>query len=84
MNDQPGPGAGGIIAGIFVCLFGVCLLLLGGGCTILFLSESSGLGAGGAVQAMPLFLISLAVLAAGVGLIWLGIKLMTGGFNKPR
>ena len=83
MNDQPGPGAGGIIAGIFVILFGLCLALLGGGCTILFIASVPGFGSSGGVEAMPLLLLSVVVLAAGLGLIWLGIKLMTGGFNKP-
>ena len=85
MSDDGGPGTGNVVAGIFLILFGLCLALLGGGCTLLMLSlvTSSG-GGGGAGEAAPLILISAAVLGAGIVLIWVGIKLMTGGFNKPR
>ena len=81
MSDQGGPDAGGVIAGIFIILFGLCLTLLGGGCTVMFLSEvgSSPYGSGGM---WLLFLLSVIVLGAGIALIWLGIKLMTGGFRK--
>ena len=83
MSDNPGPDAGGVIAGIFVILFGLCLTLLGGGCTALFLSSVFDTTAPGvAYEVLPLFLIALITLGAGIALIWLGIKLMTGGFRK--
>ena len=83
MNDQKGPDAGGIVAGIFLVLFGLCVTLLGGACTtsiLLSLPMISG-GVGG-YEWIPLFLISLVTLGAGIALIWLGVKLMTGGFRK--
>lgn len=80
MNDRPGPGAGNIIAGIFLILFGLCLTLLGGGCTLLWISEM-GPSYGG-TEALPLLLVSIAILGAGVVLIWVGAKLMRGGFNR--
>lgn len=80
MNDRKGPDAGSIVAGIFLLLFGLCITLLGGGCTIMFLG--SGMGGGGYYEATPFFLFSLVTLGAGLALIWLGVKLMTGGFNK--
>ena len=83
MSDESGPGAGNVIAGIFLILFGLCLALLGGGCTLLMLSLITSSSGGGSDTA-PLVLISLAVLGAGIAMIWVGIKLMTGGFNKPR
>jgi hypothetical protein len=55
--------------------------LLGGGCTALFLSELGGSGMTG--DMVPFFFIALIMLGAGIALIWLGIKLMTGGFNRP-
>ena len=84
MNDQKGPDAGGIVAGIFLVLFGLCITLLGGGCTIMFLAmiPSMGQAGSGFYEAMPLFLLSLVTLGAGIALIWLGVKLMTGGFRK--
>ena len=81
MNDQRGPGAGGIVAGIFLILFGLCLTLLGGGCTIMWVVSMSS-AYGGGTEAFPLLLLSFVTLGAGIALIWLGVKLMTGGFNK--
>jgi len=74
-----GPGAGNIIAGIFLILFGLCITLLGGGCTFLVLSEfdQATFGTG-----LPLLAVSLVTLGGGVALIWLGVKLMTGGFQR--
>ena len=84
MSDDRGPGAGNIIAGIFLILFGLCLTLLGGGCTVLWIGmlASEGGGAGDLYSAAPLMLISLVVLGAGVAMIWLAMKLMRGGFNR--
>jgi hypothetical protein len=82
MNEPRGPGAGGIVAGIFLILFGLCLTLLGGGCTIMWVSAMSSAYSGGAGE-FPLLLLSFVTLGAGISLIWLGVKLMTGGFNKP-
>jgi hypothetical protein len=81
MNDPKGPGAGNIVAGIFLLLFGLCIALVGGGCTILFIGSFSSMGSS-PYEATPLFLISLVTLGAGVSLIWLGVKLMSGGFNR--
>ena len=81
MSEGGGPGTGNIIAGIFLILFGLCITLVGGGCTILFLTEFSNMFQGG-MGMLPLFLIALVTLGAGIALIWLGVKLMTGGFNK--
>lgn len=77
MNE--GPGAGNIIAGIFLVLFGLCVTLLGGGCTVLMLSELESMVSGGA---WPLMFLSLITLGGGIALIWLGVKLMTGGFTR--
>jgi len=82
MNQPSGPGAGGIVAGIFLILFGLCLTLLGGGCTIMWVVSMSS-AYGGGTEAFPLLLLSFVTLGAGIALIWLGVKLMTGGFNKP-
>jgi hypothetical protein len=72
--SQRGPGAGKIIAGIFLILFGSCVTLVGGGCTILMFGVVfQGPGGGG----IGLLLISLAVLAGGLASIWAGIRLMS-------
>ena len=75
MND--GPGTASIIAGIFLILCGLCLTLLGGGCTVVMFSESMIQGGG-----MPFLLLALVILGGGVAMIWLGIKVMTGRFER--
>ena len=75
-----GPGAGNIIAGIFVILFGLCITLVGGGCTLLLLSEIQSLVSGGGGL---LLVISLVTLGGGLALLWLGFRLVTGRIPKP-
>ena len=85
MSNGDGPGAGNIIAGIFLILFGLCLTLLGGGCTVLWISTIGSAGSAGGndlYNVLPLLLFSLLTLGAGAALIWLGVKLMSGGFKK--
>ena len=70
-----GPGAGEILAGIFVILCGLCLTLLGGGCTfiwIVFIFRDAQ------TDGILLFLFSLATLAAGLLLLWAGVKMLSG------
>lgn len=77
MNE--GPGAGNLIAGIFLILFGLCVTLLGGGCTVLLISEIDMMTS---ASSLPLLAVSLVTLGGGVSLIWVGVKLMTGGFRR--
>jgi len=73
-----GPGAAGVIAGIFLILFGICITLVGGGCTLLILSFSSSMYQDGSWM---LLLLSVAIFGGGLAIIWVGFKLMTGGFK---
>jgi hypothetical protein len=84
MSDEPGPDAGAVIAGILLLLAGLCLTLLGGGCTLLTLSWIGAPGASGSGENMTFVLIGLVILAGGLGLVWTGFRLMTRGFNKRR
>jgi hypothetical protein len=74
-----GNNAGNVIAGIFLLLFGLCVTLLGGGCTVLMLYEFESVVSGGGA---PLMLLALVTLGGGLALIWLGFRLITGGFNR--
>lgn len=74
-----GPGAGNVIAGIFLILFGLCITLVGGGCTLLLLSMSADLYRDGSWM---LLLVSMVILGGGLTIIWVGFKLTTGGFGK--
>ena len=66
-----GPSAGEILAGIFLLLCGLCLTLLGGGCTILWIIFSVHEG-----TEVDMFLLSIVTLAMGILLIWAAFKLL--------
>ena len=74
-----GNNAGNIIAGVFLILFGLCITLLGGGCTILMMSE---MGNGTTSAELPFLAVSLVILGGGLALLWVGFKLVTGGFQR--
>lgn len=79
MSEGEGPSAGAILVGIFVVLFGLCITLVGGGCTVMWLYvifSGSGLGDGAL-----LFLVSLAVFAGGLGILWVGAKMLLGKYR---
>ena len=79
MSDGEGPSAGSILVGLFMLVAGLCITLLGGGCTLLMLSELNspyGGGMGG------LILLSLVIFAGGLGMLWVGFKLLTGKYRS--
>ena len=80
--SESGPSGGTILAALFMIVAGLCLALLGGGCTFVLLSEYSVMPTGGGTQMLPLLLISLVVLAGGLGMIWVAVKLLRGGYNR--
>lgn len=78
-----GPTTGQKLLGVFMILFGLCILLLGGGCTILWLSElSSPYGSPMGGLANPLLWISIVTFAGGVVCVWVGGKLATGKYRE--
>ena len=83
MNDRP-PGANtaGIVAGIFLIIAGLCLVLLGGGCSVVLVMLIGESSSGGDSSVIPLLLLSVLVLGGGIALIWLGARLMSGRANK--
>ncbi|HEY5713079.1 MAG TPA: hypothetical protein VIT38_14390 [Allosphingosinicella sp.] len=87
MSDQ-GPNVGLVLVGIFVILFGACITLVGGGCTLLLLTMGSGgVGGGGVGSEFAMFLLlSLAVLGVGCLILWGGYKVVKAGYNNdvPR
>jgi hypothetical protein len=81
MNERPTGGK--VILGIFMILFGLCITLVGGGCSVLWLGElnspyNSGMGG----LANPFLWISLITLAGGLACLWVGFKLLTGKFRE--
>jgi hypothetical protein len=85
MSEEPderpgeGPGTGGILLGSFIVLFGLCLALLGGGCTVILLADMRNVAAYGG---WFFLVVALAILAAGLALIRLGVKLARGDYRK--
>ena len=80
MNDQPGgPSGGDIIGGLVLILFGLCILLVGGGCTILWIVvmvNQSSWGSGS--DEIGMLFISLLAAAAGLFSLVKGVQLFRG------
>lgn len=79
-----GPSTGDIIIGLFIILFGLCIGLVGGGCTVLLITSvgGGGWGMGAGSSGVLLLLVSLATLALGLFLVWIGFKMMSGRYRK--
>jgi TRAP-type C4-dicarboxylate transport system permease small subunit len=73
---QPTGRVGNRIAGLFLILFAILLILAGGGCTIALFMMG-----GTSSDAIPLILISLAILAGGLAAMWFGVRLMSGRYD---
>jgi len=83
-EEQKGANVGDILIGTFVIIFGLCITLVGGGCTMMWLavlipgSSSSGEGLYGIV----LLLVSIAVAALGLFAIYHGIRIARGRYRN--
>jgi hypothetical protein len=80
-----GPTTGQKLLGAFMILFGLCVTLVGGGCTFMWLSEISSVshysyGMGGIAN--PLLWVSLITFAGGIVCLWVGGKLATGKYRE--
>ena len=75
-----GPSGADILIGLFMIFAGLCLSLLGGGCSLMMFSAIGTLQGG----AILFLMLSLAVLAGGLGMIWIGFKMMTGRYRDGR
>lgn len=82
MNDGPtGPRAGDILGGVVLILFGLCILLVGGGCTILWLSVMfADRGMRGSDGGFML-VISIVAAAAGLFAIVKGVQIFRGKYG---
>ncbi len=75
-----GPSAGDILLGLFMIAAGLCLALVGGGCTLMLLSDMRGMMRGS--DGLFFFLLSAGTLAGGLAMLWFGLKIMTGRYRK--
>jgi hypothetical protein len=81
MSEAPySGGAGAVVAGIFLCLFGACTVLVGGACTAAWLAFGMhGMGILGPL----LFLLSLSLVGLGIFVIRAGLKAFPRGEARP-
>jgi uncharacterized protein HemY len=76
MSGEPNPAR--TVAGVFLLVAGICLVLLGGGCTIGVLGNRHP--GGGELDLTGLILtIALLMVAIGALMVWGGVRLL-----KPR
>lgn len=73
-----GPDVGSIVGGIFLILLALCLIFVGGGCTIMLLTFLTGPDL---AEMVPWLLASLAVLGAGATAMWFGVRLVMGKYR---
>jgi hypothetical protein len=75
MSEEPNPAR--VVAGVFLLVAGICLVLLGGGCAISVLGSRAP---GGEFDLTGLVLtVSLITLAVGALTVWGGVRLL-----RPR
>jgi hypothetical protein len=71
-----------VIVGIFLILFGICITLVGGGCTLMILSFSTSMYQDGSWM---LLLLSLAIFGGGPDShLGSASSCLTGGFKIPE
>ncbi len=71
-----GPSGGDIVAGVVLILFGLCILLVGGGCTIFWLMLMLDRSSWGGSDGPGLLLVSLVAAAAGLFAIVKGVQML--------
>jgi len=88
MSEEPGsggapggyqgeaPSGGQVLVGVVLILFGLCLLLVGGGCTAMWLFVMFSGSSWGGSDGAGLLIVSIAVAAGGVFGIVQGVKML--------
>ncbi|HEY5713078.1 MAG TPA: hypothetical protein VIT38_14385 [Allosphingosinicella sp.] len=75
-----GPSVGLVLVGLFIILFGLCIALVGGGCTILILLDPPR---GELADGFVIFLLmALAALGIGILILWGGYKVVQAGYAR--
>lgn len=76
-DGSKGPEGPDMVAGIALLLCGLCLLLVGGGCTTLWLGELVGGRYSWDSFSVTMFAMSVAAAALGLAACVKGVRLMT-------
>ncbi len=75
-DGKRGPDGADIVAGVALLLCSLCLLLLGGGCTAIWVSELLNSRSSWDSFGLAMFALSVAVAALGVAGCYKGVRLM--------
>jgi drug/metabolite transporter (DMT)-like permease len=62
VTEARDPQTGRIVAGLFLCLLGICMVAVGGGCTIMWLI----FGTGGGLVGLLLLLLCIVAFVLGI------------------
>lgn len=85
--DEPGgergPSSGEQLAGVLLMLFGLCLFLAGGCCTMIWIGELAVESVHGDLMGEGLLLLSVIVAGLGVLAIVKGYRLLRGRRGGP-
>ena len=79
IDQREGPDIGHVVAGCFLIVMSLGLLLAGGSCTVMILASPGTMGP--ASDWVPFLFMSLALLGAGVVAIWFGVRLLMGKYR---
>jgi len=83
-DERKGPNVGDILIGTFIILFGLCITLVGGACTVLWLTVLPGHSSSGeGLSGLLLFLVSIAVAALGLFAIYHGVRIARSQYRGP-
>ena len=78
-----GPNVGDILIGTFVIIFGLCITLVGGACSVLWLTVLPSASSGEGLSGLLLLLLSLAVAALGLFAIYHGVRIARSQYRGP-
>ena len=72
MSERPDPAM--VLIGVFMIVAGVCIALVGGGCTVFLIGDMLSYGGNGGL--FPFLALSLLGLGLGGFMIWGGTRVM--------
>jgi len=77
-GEKKGPDAIEVLVGVALILCGLCLLLVGGGCTTLWVAQILDNRAAWDSFGLAMFALSIAVAALGVAACYKGVRMVMG------
>lgn len=82
-EERKGANVGDILVGTFVIIFGLCITLVGGACSVMWLVIlPGGSSSGDGLYGIVLLLVSLGVAALGIFAIYHGIRIARSRYRN--